>query len=73
MNQPERPSLDFAAIRLEAEAAARDFLENRWEGYLELVRRAEALPENQNGADKSWVDRADAAWREHYRTTRLVR
>lgn len=42
------------------------------EEYLELVRRVEALPENQSGADKSWVYAADRAFRCHFaRTARL--
>ncbi len=49
---------DFDAIRQQAEAAAKDFLENRYEAYLENVKRVEALPENQSGADKTWVEEA---------------
>ncbi|NJL27937.1 MAG: hypothetical protein HC897_08575 [Thermoanaerobaculia bacterium] len=67
------PTLDFTAIRREAEAAARDFLENRWEAYLEMIRKVEALPENQSGRDKGWVERATATLRRHYRSAILVR
>ncbi len=49
---------DFEAIRKQAEAAAKDFLENRYEAYLENIKRVEALPENQSGADKTWVEEA---------------
>ena len=65
--------LDFAEIRRLADAAARDFLENRWQAYIAMVERVEALPENQSGADKSWVERADRAHREQIRNARLVR
>lgn len=37
------------------------------EEYLRLIARAEALPQNQSGADKTWVWRMDHAFREHYR------
>lgn len=59
--------IDFAAIRREAEAAAEELLSQRWDSYLEKVRRVEALPENQSGADKSWVARATEGYRRYYR------
>jgi hypothetical protein len=65
-------SLDFVEIRRLADAAARDFLEHRWEAYLAMAERVEALPENQSGSDKSWVARADRAHREQIRSARLV-
>ena len=65
--------LDFDEIRRLADAAARDFLDHRWEAYLALAERVEALPENQSGADKSWVARADRAHRQQLRDARLVR
>jgi hypothetical protein len=34
--------------------------------YLRAIAAAEALPANAPGADKSWVARADAAFRSHY-------
>ena len=43
------------------------------DAYIELVRRAVALPCNTPGADKSWVERSDRAFREYYRRVRLVR
>jgi hypothetical protein len=71
MRQELRPAnLDFAAIRREAEAAAKDFLENRWESYLEMVRQVEAFPENQTGSDKTWIALATATRREHYRNAK---
>ena len=40
------------------------------EEYLRLIARVEALPQNQSGADKTWVSRRDHAFREHYRRAR---
>jgi hypothetical protein len=37
------------------------------EQYLRAIAAAEALAQNQSGADKTWVSRMDEAWREHYR------
>jgi len=34
--------------------------------YLRAIERLESLPQNQSGADKSWVERAIRSWREHY-------
>ena len=36
------------------------------EAYLHAIDELEALPENCSGADKTWVERALRAWREHY-------
>jgi hypothetical protein len=33
----------------------------------------ESLPQNQSGVDKTWVEEADKAWREHYAGARRVR
>ena len=35
-------------------------------GYLELVRAVEALPENQDGVDKSWLWERYSALRDHF-------
>ena len=43
------------------------------EEYLRHIRIVEALPENQSGADKTWVERALRAWREHYAKAVRVR
>jgi len=68
------PSLDFDAIRRDADAAMEDFFANRWDDYLEAVRELEALPENQSGADKSWVLEARELYRARYRNvTRIER
>lgn len=34
--------------------------------YLAAIARVEALPENQSGADKTWVEEAIREWDEHY-------
>ena len=36
------------------------------EAYLRAVKKLESLPQNQSGADKSWVERAIQSWRDHY-------
>jgi hypothetical protein len=38
--------------------------------YRRAIALAEALPQNQSGADKTWVWRMDAAFREHYKNVR---
>jgi hypothetical protein len=40
------------------------------ENYLRAIALAEGLPENQTGADKSWVWRMDEAFRLHYQHAR---
>lgn len=42
------------------------------ERYLRAIALAEALPENQSGADKSWVSRMDEAFEAHYRRVTRV-
>jgi hypothetical protein len=45
---------------------------NDWDAlYLRAVKRLEALPQNQSGAYKTWVERAMRSWQEHY--TRATR
>lgn len=41
--------------------------------YLRAVKQVEALPENQDGADKTWVERAQREFREHYARARQIR
>lgn len=41
--------------------------------YLRAIEAIEALPENQSGADKSWVEKADREFREHYKRAVRVR
>jgi len=40
--------------------------------YLRLIDKVEALPQNQAGADKSWVWRADRAFLATYADVRPV-
>lgn len=42
------------------------------DAYLANIARIEARPENQSGADKSWVWRMDAAFQHFYRVARRV-
>ncbi len=41
--------------------------------YLACLQILEALPENRSGADKTWVEEALQAFREHYCQARRVR
>jgi hypothetical protein len=41
--------------------------------YLRAVKQIESLPENQDGSDKTWVERAQREFREHYAKARRVR
>ncbi len=41
--------------------------------YLQAVEQLEARPENQSGADKTWVERALREFREHYAKAVRVR
>ncbi len=41
--------------------------------YLRAIEKLEALPENQSGADKTWVERANRAYLEHYARAVRVR
>ena len=43
------------------------------ESYLRLVRHVESLPQNQSGADKTWVWESIDAFRRHYRNAVRVR
>jgi hypothetical protein len=42
------------------------------EEYLQLIAQVEAMPQNQSGADKSYVWRAQRAYREFFKNARLV-
>lgn len=42
------------------------------EEYLRLVERAEQLPENRPGTDKSWTERVVAEWTYLVKTARLI-
>jgi len=41
--------------------------------YLACLQILEALPENRSGADKTWVEEALGAFREHYRQAERAR
>jgi hypothetical protein len=43
------------------------------EEYLQAVRQVEALPESQDGADKTWVERVVRQSREHFAAARRIR
>ncbi len=38
--------------------------------YLRAVERWEGLPENADGADKTWVVQSQRAWKEHFARAR---
>jgi hypothetical protein len=42
------------------------------EEYLRLVERAERLPQNRPGSDKTWVERALAAWKHEVESAREI-
>ena len=37
------------------------------DAFVRAIRRWEDAPHNQSGQDKTWVERLDQEWREHYR------
>ena len=41
--------------------------------YLRAVEQVEALPEDQTGADKTWVERVVRQSREHFASARRIR
>jgi len=43
------------------------------EDYLRAVKQVEGLPENQDGADKTWVERVVRQSREHFAQARRIR
>jgi hypothetical protein len=43
------------------------------EEYLRAVKQVEASLENKDGADKTWVERAQREFREHYARSRRIR
>ena len=40
--------------------------------YLRLIERAEALPQNRPGTDKTWTERVLGTWKEVLRSIREV-
>ena len=64
---PPRPTLEDGLRALgEAAEEAESIRIDLDADYLRAIAMAEALPQNQSGADKSWVARLDQAFREHY-------
>ena len=43
------------------------------DAYLRAIVKLESLPQNQSGADKTWVERAIRSFREHYAKAVRVR
>ena len=43
------------------------------DAYLRAIEKLESLPQNQSGADKTWVERAIRSFREHYAKAVRVR
>jgi hypothetical protein len=43
------------------------------DAYLAAIARVEALPQNQSGADKTWVARATLAFQRYFADVRRVR
>jgi len=41
--------------------------------YIRAIELAEALPQNQSGANKDWVARMDQAFRDHYKHAKQLR
>ena len=65
------PSLEDALRMLREAAEQAPFIRVELdEEYLRYIAAVEALPQNQSGTDKTWVERSDRAFREHYRHVR---
>lgn len=43
------------------------------EDYIRAVKQMEAVPENEDGADKTWVERVLRQSREHFAKARQIR
>jgi hypothetical protein len=56
----------------DAAVSARSIRIDLDEEYLRTIATTEALPDNQSGADKSWVWKIEHAFREHYKRARPV-
>jgi hypothetical protein len=72
-NPRMRPTLEdgLRALR-EATELAKTIRIDLTEDYLRLIAAVEALPQNQSGADKSWVSRAERAFRDVFAKARPV-
>ena len=62
------------ALRILAEATelAKSIRIDLTEDYLRLIAHVEALPRNQDGADKSYVWRRDETYRATFKNVRLI-
>ena len=56
----------------EATELAKEIRIELTDDYLQLIAAVEALPQNQSGVDKSWVWRADEAFRDVFAKARRV-
>ena len=63
---------DGLRILAEATELAKSIRIDLTEDYLRLIAQVEAMPRNQNGADKSYVWRADRDYRDFFARARLA-
>ena len=61
---------DGLRILAEATELAKSIRIDLTEDYLRLIAQVEAMPRNQNGADKSYVWRADRDYRDFFARAR---
>jgi len=59
-------------ILAEATELAKSIRIDLTDDYLQLIARVEAMPRNQNGADKSYVWRRDRTFKACFENVRLV-
>ncbi len=68
-----RPTLEDGLRALkEASEQAASIRIDLDEEYLRAIRLVEALPQNQSGADKSWVWQLDWAFRDMFKKAKYV-
>ena len=68
-----RPTLEDGLRALhKAAESAKSIRIDLDEDYLANIARVEARPENQSGADKSWVWRMDQAFRSMFKNAKYV-
>ena len=74
MNTKHHPILDpDGKLHTRVARIKSDFLANRYDRYLEMVRQLEDHPENQDGADKTWVAQALEQYRQHFQHAVRIR
>jgi len=67
------PELEEVLRGLErATAFAKSYRFEMTEDYLQLIAQVEAMPRNQPGTDKSYVWRAQRAYKESFKNVRLL-